>query len=76
SSGEVAQLELSAKQEIPTKTESGPAMGNVLSSMDRLEPIVDNIGDGFIPQADTKTEEQSTPSQVQTTSILNLTIEW
>ena len=74
--GEVAQLEQSEKQETPTKTESGPAMGNVLSSMDRLEPIVENIGDGFIPQTGTKTEEQRTPSQVQTTSILNLTIEW
>lgn len=73
--GEVAQLEQSEKQET-TKTESGPAMGNVLSSMDRLEPIVENIGDGFIPQTGTKTEEQRTPSQVQTTSILNLTIEW
>jgi len=76
SPGEALQLEQSAKQETPTKTESGTAMGNVLSSMDRLEPIVDNIGDGFIPQTGTKTEEQRTPSQVQTTSILNLTIEW
>jgi TolB-like protein len=74
--GEVAQLEQSEKQEAPTQTESGLVAVNVLSSMDRLEPIVENIGDGFIPQTGTKTEEQRTPSQVQTTSILNLTIEW
>ena len=76
SPGEIAQLEQSEKQETPAKTESGSTMGNALSSMDRLEPIVENIGDGFIPQTGTKTEEQRTPSQVQTTSILNLTIEW
>jgi len=75
--GEVAQLEqAAAKQETPAKTEPNTVMGNTLSLIDRLEPIAENIGDGFIPQTGTKTEEQRTPSQVQTTSILNLTIEW
>ena len=74
---EVAQLEQTvAKQETPAKAEPSIVAGNVLSLMDRLEPIVENIGDGFIPETGTKTGEQRTPSQVQITTILNLTIEW
>jgi len=75
-SSEVAQLEqTAAKQDVSTKAETGTGV-EAFSPMSRLEPIVENIGDGFIPETGTKTEEQRTPSQVQTTAILNLTIEW
>jgi len=75
-SSEVAQLEQTvAKQDVSTKAETGTGV-EAFSPMSRLEPIVENIGDGFIPETGTKTEEQRIPSQVQTTAILNLTIEW
>jgi len=73
---EISQIEGTAsKDETPSQTE--PITNeSLLSTFDRLEPITENVGDGFIPETGTQTEEQRTPSQVQDTAILNLTIEW
>jgi tetratricopeptide (TPR) repeat protein len=77
STSELAQIESVAVKETPkTEPTAGTGPGSALSSIDRLEPITNNVGDGFIPETGTQTEGQSTPSQVQTATILNLTIEW
>lgn len=75
SANEVSQMEnVAVKEEKVAGTEIMAESG-VLSKIDRLEPITENIGDGFIPTTST-TEGQNAPSQIQNTAILNLTIEW
>ena len=70
---ETAQLDKSAsKQDL--KTESKQEMVAGISAMDRFEPMIENIGDGFIPETGTKTEDKR--NQSTTTSVLTLTIEW
>jgi hypothetical protein len=70
---ETAQLEKSAsKQDL--KIESKQEMVAGISAMDRFEPMIENIGDGFIPEIGTKTEDKR--NQSTTTSVLTLTIEW
>ena len=70
---EIAQIEkVTSKEDV--KVESKQEMVAGLSAIDRFEPIMENIGDGFIPETGSKTEDKR--NQSTTTSILTLTIEW
>ncbi|MGB9595086.1 MAG: tetratricopeptide repeat protein [Candidatus Poribacteria bacterium] len=70
---EIAQIEkVTPKEDI--KVESKQEIVAGVSAIDRFEPILENIGDGFIPETGSKTEDKR--NQTTTTSILTLTIEW
>lgn len=70
---EISQIEKLALKE-DTKVESKQEMVTGISTMDRFEPILENIGGGIIPETGSKTEDKR--NQTTTTSILTLTIEW
>ncbi len=70
---EISQIEKVAPKE-DMKTDSKQEIIAGISAIDRFEPIIENIGSGFIPETGSKTEDNR--NQSTTTSILTLTIEW